>query len=232
MSKKHYFFIILVIILIGIVAYFYLSEFYFTNEKQQRTSKVYYTAADFPYALERMNEEILEFTLNDLNKQYQKLEEGDHIYIRWINIGILKKRLGDYRGAEEAWQNAISYNPDQSLAFGNLADLYLFDLKEIEKAEEYYKKVLSMRTDHYNYYLGLVTLYRYEMPDKAHLIEEIMLEGAEKNPAEAENYYMYLANYFAAGPENHGGNNKTKAKYYTQKTLELNPDLKDQLPDL
>ena len=222
MTKKHYF-IIFIIILAGLVAYFYLTEFYLPDKDEQKI----YTAADFPDALERMNEKILELTLNDLNKQYQKLKEGDHIYIRWINIGILKKRLGDYAGTEEAWLEAIDYNPDQSLAFGNLADLYLFDLGQDEKAEEYYLKVLQMRTDNYNYYLGLAALYRYNMTEKAYLIEELMLGGAEKVPAEAENYYMYLANYF-----DQEGNDKEKAKSYTQKTLELNPDLKDQLPDL
>jgi len=224
MTKKRYIFIIFVVILAGLAAYFYLTELYLPNGEDEE--KIY-TAADFPDALERMNEEILELTLNDLNKQYQKLQEGDHIYIRWINIGILKKRLGDYSGTEEAWQKAITYNPDQSLAFGNLADLYLFDLGQDEKAEEYYLKVLQMRTDNYNYYLGLAALYRYNMTEKAYLIEELMLSGAERVPAEAKNYYMYLANYF-----DQEGNDKEKARYYTQKTLELSPDLKDQLPDL
>ena len=54
-----------------------------------------------------------------------------------------------------------------------------------------------------------------------------MLKGAEKNPAEAENYYMYLADYFYQE-----GDNIEKSKDYSQKTLELNPNLKDQLPNL
>lgn len=227
MSKKYYFFIILIIIAAGIAAYFYFAKFY----SPQDQIKVY-TAEDFPNALERMSEDILEKTLADLNNQYQKKEEGDHIYIRWINIGILKKRLGDYVGTEEAWQNAISYNPDQALAFGNLADLYLFDLGENEKAEEYYKKVLTMNPNHFNYYHGLAALYRYNTTEKAGLIEDLMLDGAKINPGEAESYYMYLANYFNDTKTNNGGEDKEKAKLYTQKTLAINPDLKDQLPDL
>jgi len=221
MTKKRYFFIILIIILTGLMAYFYLTEFYFDKDEEK-----IYTAADFPNALEVMDEETLQISLDDLNKQYRKLEEDDHIYIRWINVGLLKKRLQDYPGAEEAWQNAISHNPNQALAFGNLADFYLFDLGQYEKAEEYYQKVLSMRTDNYNYYFGLAALYRYNMTEKAHLIEGLMLGAAEKVPAEAENYYMYLADYFYRE-----GNNSEKSKHYTQKTLELNPDLRDQLPD-
>ena len=229
MPKKSYIFIIFVIILAGLAAYFYLTEFYFpeNSENQEPEEKTVYTADDFPNALEGMTEEILKLSLEDLNKQYRKLEEGDHIYVRWINIGLLKKRLRDYPGTEEAWQKAIAYNPDQSLAYGNLADFYLFNLSEYEKAEEYYLKVLEMRPDNYNYYIGLAALYRYNMTAKGHLIEEWMLKGTEANPAEAEGYYMYLADYF-----DKEGDNKEKAKYYTQKTLELNPELRDQLPDI
>ena len=228
MFKKQYIFIAIIIILAGLTAYFYLTEFYF-NQGEPEEQKIY-IAADFPNALETMTEDILEKSLEELNLQYQKIKEDDHVYIRWINIGILKKRLNDLEGAEESWQTAIAYNPDQSLAFGNLADLYLFNLGEYEKAEEYYLKVLNMRSDNYAYYIGLATLYRYNMTEKSNLIEELILKGAEANPGEAENYYMYLANYFDYGPDNNGGDNKEKAKYYTQKTLEINPDLKDELP--
>jgi|TARA_Y100000031_G_scaffold70041_1_gene77698 tetratricopeptide (TPR) repeat protein len=229
MFKKQYIVIAIIVILAGLTAYFYLTQFYFNQEPEEQ--KIY-TAADFPNALENMTEDVLEESLEDLNKQYKKIQEDSYVYIRWINIGILKKRLVDYAGAEQAWQTAISYNPDQSLAFGNLADLYLFNLGEYEKAEEYYLKVLDMRSDNYTYYIGLVSLYRYNMTEKAHLIEELMIEGARINPGEVGSYYMYLANYFNHGPDNHGGNNKEKARYYTQKTLETNPELKDQLPDL
>jgi len=135
--------------------------------------------------------------------------------------------MKDDSGAEKAWLNAIDYNPDRSVAYGNLADLYLFNMREYEKAEEYYLKALEMNPNNYGYYVGLVSLYRYDMTEKANLIEDIMVKGAETNPSEAENYYMYLSNYFYYGPDNHGGNDKTKASYYAQKVLEINPELED-----
>jgi len=229
MNKKNILYIVLVIIIAGLTAYFYLVDFYKSDEND--LDKIY-TADDFPNALKTMDEEILRLSLEDLNNQYQDLRDGKYIYLSWINVGILKKRLGDNPGAEKAWLKAIDYNPDRSLAYGNLADLYLFSMGEYEKAEEYYQKVLSIRTDNFTHYHGLVSLYRYNMTERANLIEGIMIEGAEANPTKAENYYMYLANYFAEGPDNKGGNNKEKAKYYTQETLKLNPDLKDQLPNL
>ncbi len=220
MTKKHYF-IILTSILVMIAAYFYLTEFYFSSKEDK-----IYTVGDFPKASETLREETIIKSIEDLNKQYEKIKEGDHIYIRWINIGLLKKRLQDYPGAEEAWQNAISYNSDQYLAYGNLADFYLYDLGEYEKAEEYYLKVLEMKPEHYGYYFGLAALYRYNMTEKAHLIEGLMLQGAEKNPGEIGSYYMYLADYFYRE-----GDNLEKSKYYAQKTIEFDPNLEDQLPD-
>ncbi|MBU2472442.1 tetratricopeptide repeat protein [Patescibacteria group bacterium] len=229
MSKKNIVYIVLVVIIASCVAYFYLADFYKSDEED--LNKIY-TAEDFPDALKTTNEEILQLSLKDLNEQYQDLRNDQYVYLSWINIGILKKRLGDNSGAEKAWLKAIDYNPDQTLAYGNLADLYLFNLGEYEKAEEYYLKALEMNPVHQGYYVGLVSLYRYNMTEKANLIEGIMINGAEINPAEAESYYMYLANYFAEGPNNKGGNNIEKARYYTQETLKLNSDLKDQLPDL
>ena len=140
--------------------------------------------------------------------------------------GLAQRRLW---ALPEAWQTAVSNEPGQSLAFGNLADLYSFDLGQYEKAEEYYLKVLNMRSDNYGYYVGLTSLYRYHLTEKANLIESIMIKGAENNPAEAENYYMYLANYFASGSSDKGGDDKEKAKYYGQKVLKIDPNLKDQL---
>ena len=228
-NKKNIIYIALVIIIASSVAYFYLTGFYKSDE--DNLDKIY-TSEDFPNALEITNEEVLQLSLKDLNEQYQDLREGKYIYLSWINVGILKKRMKNDPGAEKAWLNAIDYNPDRSLAYGNLADLYLFNMKKYEKAEEYYLKALEMNPNNYGYYVGLVSLYHYDMTEKANSIEKIMVNGANLNPAEVANYYMYLANYFNEGVDNKGGKNKEKAKYYTQETLKINPELKDQLPDL
>ena len=229
MNKRNIIYIILIIIVASSVAYFYLTGFY--KSDKDNLDKIY-ISEDFPNALEITNEEVLQLSLKDLNEQYQDLREGEYVYLSWINVGILKKRMKDDSGAEKAWLNAIDYNPDRSVAYGNLADLYLFNMREYEKAEEYYLKALEMNPNNYGYYVGLVSLYRYDMTEKANLIEDIMVKGAKTNPSEAENYYMYLSNYFYYGPDNHGGDDKAKASYYAKKVLKINPELKGQLLDL
>jgi len=228
-NKKNIIYIVLIIIVASSVAYFYLTGFYESDE--ENLEKVY-ISEDFPDVLETMNEEILKSSLKELNEQYQDLRDGEYVYLSWINVGILKKRMKDDPGAEKAWLKAIDCNPDRSVAYGNLADLYLFNIREYEKAEEYYLKAIEMNPINHGYYIGLVSLYRYNMTEKANLIEEIIVNGAEINPAEIENYYMYLANYFDEGANNKGGDDKEKARYYTQEVLKINLELKDQLPDL
>lgn len=225
---KKYLIIGLTVIVAAGVGYFYLARYYFDHEQEIKV----YTAEDFPEALSFMSAEIRDTSIADLNIQYEKMAVDDHTYLRWINIGLLKKRLHDYSGAEQAWLSAVSYGPDQALAYGNLADFYLFDLSRYQEAERYYLKALELRPDNYGYYAGLAALYRYNMIEKADQIEQWMAKGAEANPAEAANYYMYLSDYFSRVKENSGGGDIVKARAYKRKTLELDPSLESQLPKI
>lgn len=216
--------IVIVLLAAGTVTYSYLSDYYQGGGEEQKA----YTEEDFPRALNMMDEEVLRLSLEDLNNQYQELAKGDHIYIRWINIGILKKRLGDPRGAEEAWQAAISVNPKRALAFGNLAGLYFHNLKEYEKAEENYLKAISLMPDYYSYYVDLADLYKGKLTDKRNLIEDLINDGAEESFGVAKaDYYLYLAHYFSRE-----GDDLEKAKEYSQKALKANSNIEDQLPEL
>jgi len=215
--KKKYIIILIILIVAG------LGWFYFGRNQGPKKYKI----SDFPNALKTMDEYTLEISVAGLNKEYRLLSEGNNIYNHWIEIGILKKRLGDYQGAESAWLEAGEVNPEHTLWLGDLADLYLYTLADYQKAEEYYLKAIEKNPYNVNYHYGLADLYRYNMTEKANLIEDMMVNGAKINPAEAANYSMYLAHYFAKE-----GQDLAKAKDYAEKTLILNPQLKDQLPDL
>ena len=225
MKSKKLIYITLVILLAAIAtaAYFYLQPRSVPGEEYK-----VYTAEDFPQALSKLSAERIAESVAELNEEYRFLKEEDRIYIRWINIGIIKDRLKDHLGAAEAWQNAISYNPDISMAYGNLAQLYFYDLQDYEKAEELYKEAIDASPTNYNYYVSLATLYRYKLTEKRDLIESLMLQGVIKSPEENDaDFYAYLADYF--GKE---GSDLEKAEEYIQKALAIKPDYKDQLPDL
>jgi hypothetical protein len=55
----------------------------------------------------------------------------------WMDIAILRKIGGDYRGAEEIWLYATKHWPKSVVPFQNLADLYQNFLNDPAKAKVY-----------------------------------------------------------------------------------------------
>ncbi len=54
-------------------------------------------------------------------------------------LGMLKRRSGDFAGAESAWQSAIASNPDYANAWYNLGVLYDLYLQNLPAALEHYR---------------------------------------------------------------------------------------------
>jgi len=191
------------------------------NEKNANISlyqeKDHYEAGDFMDSPIVESDE-LERVIGRLNEAYVRLKEGDKPYLRWIDIGLYKKVLGDYRGAENAWRNSVSLAANPGLAYGNLANLYFYNLKEFDKAEEYYLKAIEITPSAYTYREGLADLYRYELEDKRGLVEEIMIEGSKQDSANAIIYYAYLVDFFAAIKDNN------KASEYVGKVKKIDPN--------
>ena len=224
MKKKILLILIILILAISAALLYFFYDDIFSNEDDYKKE---YTIEDFPRALEYVNgeEEIVLADIKLLNELYQKIEEGDRVYQRWIDVGLVKKRLGDLEGTEEAWQNAVSYNPDQPLAYGNLAGLYGYRLKQYEKAEEYYLKAIDMRPGHYGYYTDLATIYQHELTNKKDQIESLILQGAKEAAGKREkaDFYMFLSNYF------YEEGNSAKANEYAQKAVDYNPELEEYI---
>jgi tetratricopeptide (TPR) repeat protein len=213
--NKQYIFIVATILLAAAVIIIYLVKFYLPLGSELKV----YTAAEFPQALERMDQATLELKVEKLNQDYEAIKANDDVYVHWISIGVIKKGLGNPQGAEEAWQKAIDFNPDSILGYGNLAGLYMYEFKDNEKAEEYYKKALELDPTNYNFYYELATLYRYRQPEKAGLIEELINKGAQLNSKQRKTFYNYLGGYFEKE-----GNDPEKAKYFRQKAAEVSSD--------
>lgn len=54
-------------------------------------------------------------------------------------VGMIKRRAGDFSGAESAWLGAISANPDYPYAWYNLGVLYDLYLQDLSAALEHYQ---------------------------------------------------------------------------------------------
>jgi len=62
----------------------------------------------------------------------------------WMNLAILHKIGGDYRGAEDIWLYATKQWPSSSVAYSNLADLYQNFLHDQSKANYYSSQSSSL----------------------------------------------------------------------------------------
>jgi len=223
MFKKKTIYLIIVILLAVCAALLY----FYWPDQQTDIDKIY-TAEDFPNALQMMDQEIFQIQLEGLSTEYSLLKQGEKPYDRWINIGLLKKRMGDIDGAKEAWLEAISKDPNQHHSYGNLANLYFYDYKEYEKAEEYFLKALDINKGK-GYYMGLADLYRYKLIEKRNQVEDLIIEAADMAPDRISraDYYVYLAKFFEKEE-----NDMVKAKSYAQKAVESNPEVESQVENL
>lgn len=78
------------------------------------------------------------------DKAQQLLEQAlmlDGEYVSALNqLGVLKRRRGDFGGAEQAWQQAIRVSPDYAYAWFNLGVLYDLYLQDLPTALEHYQR--------------------------------------------------------------------------------------------
>lgn len=66
----------------------------------------------------------------------------------WLDLAILYKIGGDYRGAEAIWLYATKAWPESPIPFNNLGDLYKNFLKDSVKATLYYEKAAKLQAAH------------------------------------------------------------------------------------
>ncbi len=72
----------------------------------------------------------------------------------WINIGLAYKELGDMQNAQFSFEKAISINSKNPYAYNYLA-IMSREGGNFEKAEQLYKKALSVHPDYQNAHLNL-----------------------------------------------------------------------------
>lgn len=65
------------------------------------------------------------------------LSKNPQNFSAWMDLAILHKIGGDYRGAEAIWLYAVKVWPQSPVAFHNLGDLYQNFLKDPVKAKFY-----------------------------------------------------------------------------------------------
>lgn len=148
-------------------------------------------------ALERKIPPGNEATVKELKDLSSQLKSEPNYLQGWLQLGILRKYLGDYEGASLAWQYATLLRPNDFIAFSNLGDLYHYYLKDFPKAEKYLRKAVDIKPDYVAGYENLFNLYTLSYKEKINLAEPVLLEGIKKNPS--DHYLQGILDSYRAG---------------------------------
>lgn len=100
----------------------------------------------------------------------------------WVQLGLIKKVIGDYEGARDAWEYAGMIRPLSSTPFANLGELYWRYLPHFSKSEANFKTAIKNNPMDEMVYISLSDLYFYSYAEKAGFADDILLRGLEENP--------------------------------------------------
>lgn len=129
-------------------------------------------------------------------------------------IGVKALQEGAYEKAVESFMKAIDENPQHSVAYINLGNVFA-SLGDVEKAEPFFQQAITLDDTAGTAYYGLANLYynaeRYE--EAATLYERAIRQGIE----EADAFFMLGKSLERAG-------NGKLALPYLQRAAELAPD--------
>ncbi len=152
---------------------------------------------------------------SDIEKQIKENTEvlrGNYDnLIPWISLGQLRKVIGDYEGARDAFEFASLIRPENTISFHNLGDLYGSYLKDFSKAERNYFAAIENDSANVNAYLNLADLYWYE-GDK-NKIDDLLIAGIKINSKIEDKLPLLarLAKYYAES-----GDSENAIKYYRE----------------
>ncbi len=142
---------------------------------------------------EGMTEDKKKNTEAKIREIIARLQKNKYSYEDWIELGIYRKSVEDYKGTEEAWEFAGLIKPSSALAFGNLGNLYGYDIKNQAKAEESYLRAIKNEPKLVYWYVQLAEYYRDIAKDNSKA-RAILERAMSANPEEAEELKKYAEN--------------------------------------
>ena len=155
----------------------------------------------------------------------KSVKEKPDFFAGWLQLGLLKKNIGDFDGARDAWEYASIIRPLNDISFANLGQLYWRYLHLFSQSEKNFKMAIKNNPNDAGTYASLSDLYFYSMKEKADLADDVLLQGIAANPANADISKALAALY------------ERKKEYanaieWWQKTLALDPQNKILLTGL
>lgn len=134
-------------------------------------------------------DEVKLFSETQKQEMYRSLQnfgkavrEDPNFFNGWIQLGLMKKIIGDYIGARDAWEYASIIRPENAISFANLGELYWRYLHLYPQAETNFKASIKNNPSDPGTYVSLSELYFYSLKEKANLADDILLQGIAANP--------------------------------------------------
>lgn len=142
------------------------------------------------------------------------VKKDPNLFNVWIELGLLKKIIGDYEGARDAWEYAGAIRPKNAVSFANLGEIYASYLKNPAKAEKNFKIAIANQPNAPGAYITLSDFYSAE--GRAQDAIDILLKGNTANPKSVDIIKMLGRRYGEV-------KNYTQAILWWQKVLALEP---------
>ena len=130
-------------------------------------------------------EDIKEKTISEIQMLSNGLKKDPDSLEGWLQMGLLKKLIGDYEGAKSAWEFAAVIRPKSHIPFHNLGFLYWQYLKDFSSSEQNYLKAIENNSEDIGAYVDLSNVYYFDLKNNKKA-EGILLKGLKDNPGNLE----------------------------------------------
>ena len=184
-----------------------LADFTKSIELAPEDAEYYYDRAYYFYE----EEEEWELALADYKKAQELNPDGDYFF----RLAYVAYQLDQYETSLSYFMQSTEKNGEEPGTFNNMGVIYRTDLKEYEKALEYFNKAIEM-VDNALYYDNRADLYYFNLNEKEKALADYN-KAIELAPEDAE-YYYNRAYYYKLEEELE----LALADY--KKAQELNPD--------
>lgn len=128
------------------------------------------------------SEEQKQEIYRSLQNYGKTVKKNPDFFNGWIQLGLLKKIIGDFEGARDAWEYASLISPKNSISFANLGELYWRYLHIYPQSEINFKASIENNPKDPGTYVSLSDLYFYSLKEKLNLADDVLLQGLAANP--------------------------------------------------
>ncbi len=151
---------------------------------------------DYPYTPRAdLPESVQEESAAKVAQAKTELRDNPELMSRWLELAAQYKGVYDYEFAEEIYLYVIEKWPEEVTAYGNLADMYRYELKQYDDSVTYWRKVVALKPDFIAAYRELHYLYRYNIESDASTMIAPLEEGLVANPNNTD-LLIPFANYY------------------------------------